>query len=72
MGNAARKARKRAGVQFEHPVKVGTSILLRQIPVIARTGDTAKFGAYSRRLLRKRVATVELLSKFAGDKAPVT
>lgn len=38
MSNAARKARKKAGIQFSKPAKVGTPPHVREIPQVFKRG----------------------------------
>jgi hypothetical protein len=59
MSTAARKARKRAGVQFTHPTKVGTPIEDRALPVVRKyvrgawiTGTSNRAAAKAQRVLK--------------------
>lgn len=46
MSTAARKARKRAGIQFQHPVKVGTPIEQRAVPAVYKRDSVFGLGNY--------------------------
>lgn len=61
MSTAARKARKRAGIRFEKPAKVGTPVMQRSVPLVM---DGSGMLWPSKRARRKQRDRVELLKKY--------
>lgn len=54
MSNAARKARKRAGIKFVKPAKVGTPLEDRHVPLVLKKGPDGNLGWHeSTRALRR-------------------
>jgi hypothetical protein len=67
MSNTARKARKRARVQFEKPAKVGTPIDERAIPQVTRMDAVFGYGVHPSNRAKKKVADrKKLLVTVAG------
>ncbi len=54
MGNTERKARKRAGIPFVHPVKVGTARSDRAVPQVRKKVDGI-FGIFPSNRAMKRL-----------------
>lgn len=53
MSNAARKARKRAGIPFEKPAKRGTRIVDRIIPLVQKKGPKGPYVEQSHRAAKR-------------------
>jgi hypothetical protein len=59
MGNAARKARKRAGIKFSKPAKVATPLEDRSIPAVTKKTPFGMVTGQSNRAVAKLVRMIE-------------
>ena len=55
MSNTARKARKRAGIRFEKPAKVGTPREERWVQLVWKRGPLGTLGLYPSARAQKRI-----------------